>query len=363
MGSGVYDAPGRSADMGPLPETVQAGPLKAWCAAAMEAVGMSAQDAEIMAHVLVESDLRGVDTHGVLKMPLYVKRAKKGGSNPRAYFNIVRQSATTARIDAGAGYGQVIAWKAMGLAMDKARHHDTGVVSVFNSNTLTAERIYTLRAAEAGMIGICLSNADPQMAPFGGTTKMIGTNPWSVAVPGRRFPVVIDMSSTTSPWTRLALAAMKGEAIPEGWALDPEGVPTTDPVRGMEGTLTPLGGHKGYALGMMNELLTGVLGGGRMANEIPNYGVYAENTGVSHLLMAINVEAFLPLELFRDRVDRYVALLTQSPRAPGVEEILVPGERSHRTYLERSEKGIPLHSKLAENLVALGEELGVPFPV
>ena len=361
-GSTIYDASARSAVAGPLPTVIQAGPLEDWCGAVMEAVGMSSEDARIMAHVLVETDLMGVDTHGVLKLPMYVKRARQGGSNPRAQLSVVRQSATTARADSEEGFGQVIGWKAMGLAVEKARHHDVGFVSVFNSNTLTAERIYTRRAADAGMIGLCITNGDPQMAPLGGRTKLVGTNPWSVAVPGIRFPVVMDMASTTVAWTKLALAAMKEEPVPGHWALDEEGSPTTDPRRGMEGSVTPLGGHKGYALGVMGEILTGVLGGGRMADEVTNYGIYHQNTGVSYLLAAINIEAFIPLGDFMERVDRYVDLLKTAPRATGVDEILVPGERSHRIREERLRDGIPLHQRLAENLVGLGGEIGIPFP-
>jgi LDH2 family malate/lactate/ureidoglycolate dehydrogenase len=360
--SSIYDAPRRPQRAGPLPDRIDAPALKDWTAAVLHAAGLSSGDAGIMAHVLVETDLMGVDTHGVLKLPMYIRRALAGGSNPGAQLRIVRESATTALADAEGGFGQVMGWKAMELAIEKARRHDVGIVSVTNSNTLTAQRVYTLRAAEAGMIGICVTNADPQMAPVGGRKKLLGTNPWSVAVPGGQFPVVFDQASTTVAWTKLALAAMRGEALPPGWALDEQGSPTTDPQAGMAGSVTPLGGHKGFALAVMAEILTGVLSGGRVADEITNYGTVAANTGVSHLLMAINVEAFQPLESFKLRVDGYVARLVNSPLAEGAAAITVPGMRTWRVRAERQRTGIPLMERLAQNLVALGEVMEIPFP-
>jgi len=345
-----------------LPTVVQAQPLKDWCIAVFEAVGLSHDDAVIMSHVLVETDLLGVDTHGVLKVPMYVRRAREGGDNPRAQFKILRESATTARVDADGGYGQVAGWKAMGLAVDKAAAHDVGFVSVFNSNTLTAARIYTMRAAEKGMIGICVTNGCPVMPPPGGQKRLVGTNPWSIAVPGGDFPVVMDSAVTTVPRTRLALAAMRGEPIPSGWATDAMGNPTTDLAAAINGMLLPMGGHKGYAWGVMADLLTGVLAGDRMANEVTHYGLYHQPTGVSHLLGAIRVDAFIPLEVFRARVAEYVRRLTSSPRTPAAAEILVPGQRSYRTRQQRSQHGIPLHRRLAENLLAVADELSVPFP-
>ena len=346
-----------------LPDRVQADALKEWCAQILIRTGVSEEDARIMAYVLVETDLMGVDTHGVLKFPMYVSRAKKGGDNPRARLRILREDATTALCDGEGGYGQIMGWRAMELAIRKAKETGAGFVSVRNSNTLTACRIYSRLAAEHGCIGICITNGTPQMAPPGGKQRLLGTSPWSFAVPGRQFPVMFDLACTVVGWTKMAMMAMRGETvIPDNWAVTEDGKPTTDVTEGMNGLMLPFGGHKGYALSLMAEILTGVLGGGRVADELGYYGNHEENTGVSHFLGAIRIESFMPLEEFRDRVDAYVCRLKNCPKAEGAGEIFVPGERSFRTAKKRQAEGIPLHPSLAGNLAAVGREMGLPFP-
>ncbi len=346
-----------------LPKLVQADALKGWCADVMAAVGVSRKDAEVMAYSLVESDLMGVDTHGILKLPMYVSRAQKGGDNPKARLRVIQETATTARCDGEGGYGQIMGWRGMELAMEKAEKNGVGFVSICNSNTLTCCRVYSRLAAEKGYIGICITNGTPQMAPPGGRERLLGTSPWSFAVPGKEFPVMFDMACTVVGWTRMAMMASRGETtVPDNWAVTAEGKPTTDIDQAMNGLMLPFGGHKGYALSVMAELLTGVLSGGRVANELGYYGNHEENTGVSHLLGAIRIDSLIPLEEFKQRVEDYVRKLKYCPRTEGSSEILVPGERSARMEQERQTNGIPLHPSLARNLLAVGIELGIPFP-
>ncbi len=346
-----------------LPGSVQEDELKSWCSEVLVRIGMSKEDADVMAYVLVETDLMGVDTHGVLKFPMYISRAKAGGDNPKAKLRVLYETPTTARCDGEGGYGQVMGWRAMEMAVRKASENGVGFVSVGNSNTLTANRIYSRYAAENGCIGICITNGTPQMAPPGGTQRLLGTSPWSFAVPGIRFPVVFDMACTVVGWTRMAMMAMRGEmTIPSNWAVTADGEPTTDVTEGMNGLMLPFGGHKGYALSCMAELLTGVLSGGRVADELGFYGNHDENTGVSHFLGAIRIDSFMPLDEFKTRVDQYVQHLKDCPKAKGAGEIYVPGERSFLTSEKRRAEGIPLHVSLAKNLVAVGEETGIPFP-
>lgn len=346
-----------------LPKSVQADALKAWCADVMEAVGVSKDDAQVMAYALVESDLMGVDTHGVLKFPMYVSRAKMGGDNPKAKLRVIQETPTTARCDGEGGYGQIMGWRAMEMAMEKAEQHGVGFVSVGNSNTLTCCRVYSRLAAEKGYIGICITNGTPQMPPPGGKERLLGTSPWSFAVPGKKFPVMFDMACTVVGWTKMAMMASRGETtIPDNWAVTADGKRTTDVNEAMNGLMLPFGGHKGYALSCMAEILTGVLSGGRVADELGYYGNHEENTGVSHLLGAIKIDALMPLEEFKERVDNYVQHLKDCPKAEGAGEIFVPGERSFITSEQRQAEGIPLHPSLARNLVAVGEEMGIPFP-
>lgn len=346
-----------------IPTKVDATALKVWSSKILQQVGVEQSDADVMAHVLVETDLMGVDTHGILKFPMYIGRAKAGGDNPKAHLKVITETATTARCDGEGGYGQIMGWRAMELAIKKAKENGVGFVSVGNSNTLTACRLYSTLAAENGCIGICLTNGTPQMAPPGGTERLLGTNPWSFAVPGTKQPVMFDMACTVVGWTKMALYDMLGKTeIPITWATTKDGKPTTDVHEGMNGLMLPFGGHKGYALSLMCEILTGVLSGGRVADELGFYGNPDENTGVSHFLGAINIEAFMPLDEFKSRVDAYVKHIKDCPRAEGAGEITVPGERSYRTREERLKNGIPLHDQLARNLVSVGEEFDIPFP-
>lgn len=346
-----------------IPTSVNADYMKDWTAQVLNAVGLDMDDAKIMANILVETDLMGVDTHGILKLPMYIARAKAGGDNPKAKLTVIKETPTTARCDGQGGYGQVMGWRAMEMAIQKAEQTGVGFVSVGNSNTLTACRIYSKLAADHGCIGICLTNGTPQMAPPGGIEqRLLGTNPWSFAVPGKKFPVVFDMACTVVGWTKMALYAMQGKnEIPDNWAVTADGKRTTDVHEGMNGLMLPFGGHKGYALSMMCEILTGVLSGGLVANEMGFYGDHEVNTGVSHLLGAIKIESFMPLDVFKQRVDNYVHLLKSCPKAEGTTEIFVPGERSLLTHEKRLAEGIPLHEQLAKNLLSVGEELGIPF--
>ena len=346
-----------------LPSRVQADALKVWCSEVLVAVGMSKEDADVMSYVLVETDLMGVDTHGVLKFPMYVSRAQKGGDNPKAQLRVLNETPTTARCDGEGGYGQVVGWRAMELAIKKAAKNGVGFVSVGNSNTLTACRVYSRLATEKGCIGICITNGTPQMPPPGGTQRLLGTSPWAFGVPGKQFPVVFDMACTVVGWTKMAMMAMRGETtIPDNWAVTADGKPTTNVVEAMNGLMLPFGGHKGYALSCMAEILTSVLSGGRVADELGYYGNYEENTGVSHLLGAIRIDSFMPLGEFEERVDQYVMHLKDCPKVEGADEIYVPGERSFITAKKRGAEGIPLHPSLVRNLLAVGEEMGIPFP-
>lgn len=174
---------------------------------------------------------------------------------------------------------------------------------------------------------------------------------------------MFDMACTMVGWTKMAMMASRGETVvPIDWAVTAQGEPTTDIEQAMNGLMLPFGGHKGYALSVMAELLTGVLSGGRVSDELGYYGNHEENTGVSHLLGAIRIDSIIPLEVFQQRVDDYVQKLKSCPRAEGAGEILVPGERSARTEQVRQANGIPLHPSLARNLVAVGLEMGIPFP-
>ncbi|MFC0560644.1 Ldh family oxidoreductase [Halalkalibacter alkalisediminis] len=358
----LYDFPGR--ENYPVSETVNlsAFELKRWTKEVLSLIGLSNKHATIMAEVLVESDLLGVDTHGTYKIALWVKRALNKGTNPKAEFQIVHETPTTAVVDAQAGYGQIMGSLAMDLAMKKSNLYGSGFVVVRNSTSLTAARYYALKAAKSGKIGMVLTNADPVSAPFGGKTPMLGTNPWCIAVPGEEFPIVMDTATTVSNWTKLVVYSNAEESIPDGWALNADGQPTNDPNEAMKGSVLPVGGHKGYMFGLFTDILTGVLGGGAFLNQVLSYGHVDQPTSTSHFIGAINVDGFMPEEEFKKRISEMVGSLKNSEKAPGVDEIRIPGEQTHKIYQERMSKGIPIEPRRMQNMLAISKELNVKAP-
>ncbi|GAE28278.1 probable malate/L-lactate dehydrogenase [Halalkalibacter wakoensis JCM 9140] len=297
MSTDLYDFPGRENYQ--VSETIylSASRLKSWTKEVFMKLTLSEEHATIMSEVLVESDLLGVDTHGTYKIALWVKRLLEKGTNAHAQFQIVHETPTTAVVDAQAGFGQVAGFKAMDLAIRKSDQIGSGFVAVRNSTSLTAARYYALKAANAGKIGIVLTNADPVAAPFGGRTPLFGTNPWCIAVPGDEYPIIMDTATTVANWTKLVVYANEEKEIPGGWALDENGNSTVDPKEAMKGSVLHVGAHKGYMFGLFAEIFSGVLGGGLFLNQVLSYGRFDQPTNTSHFIGAMNVDA---LCLFRN---------------------------------------------------------------
>jgi LDH2 family malate/lactate/ureidoglycolate dehydrogenase len=328
---------------------------------AFVACGVDAEAAQVTARHLIGADMRGVDTHGIVRLPLYISRIRRGLIAARAEPIVVRESATTAVMDAQNALGQWSANQAMNRAIEKARDHDLGAVTVRHSNHYGAAAEYSLLAAEQGMIGITTTNTAPLMPPKGGAARRVGNNPLSIGVPSElEAPLTLDIAfSVVAAWN-LMLAHQRGEKVPLGWALDSEGNPTDDPYEGFVGggTLLPIADHKGFGLAMMMDILTGVLSGGHFGNQ--TRGLKSdEPVEVCHFMLAINVEAFMPIAQFHERISQLVALMKATPRAEGVNEIMVPGEPEHRKFLIRQAEGIGIEEALVEELRTMADELGI----
>ncbi|MBI3076233.1 MAG: Ldh family oxidoreductase [Deltaproteobacteria bacterium] len=336
--------------------------LHDFCVEALERVGARRTDAELVARSLVFSDLRGVDTHGVVRLPGYIRTIKKGGMNPAATPGLVQDRGTTAVIDGKCAISQAVAHMAMELALRKAREHGVGVVGVRGSGHIGALSFWSMYALERRMIGFAAQNTGPMLAPWGGIQPVLGHNPWSVAVPGgQEGDVVVDMANSTVAKGKIMLAAMKGERIPEGWALNRRGEPTTDAKEAMDGFLTPVGGHKGYGLTLIISVLTSLLTGAALDKDMP--GMVEDrprNTG--HLMAALDVERFLPFSEFAGRLDQMLRALRAAPRATGVDRIYVPGEIEQRCAEARMREGIPLPGPVVEEVRKLAGELGLASP-
>jgi LDH2 family malate/lactate/ureidoglycolate dehydrogenase len=337
---------------------IDAEALRRFCAQAFEEAGSTAADAAIVADTLVEADLRGVHSHGVWWVATYTRRLRHGGLNSRPVFRVLRDTPAMGVIDADRAMGQVAAVRAMHLAMDKARASGVGVVTVRNSNHFGAAAYYAQLASRKDQIGFAVSDAEPIMAPWGGTKAVVGNNPMAYAIPGEgEFDVVLDMAQSVVAWGKIFLAAQRGEKIPEGWALGADGKSTDDPHQAMAGLLLPVGGYKGYGLAMVMEILASVLAGATFGSGMAPMSDDSAAQDVGHLLMALDIAHFLPLADFRRRMADLIGEHRAVPLASGVERIWLPGEMEHEKRLERLKNGIPLEPYIVEALAAVGRDL------
>lgn len=338
--------------------SVPADGLRAWAGQVFRRVSVPPEDAAAAADVLVTTSLRGVDTHGIIYLPRYVGAIRNGYVNARPDIRVERNSAATALMDGDNGLGIVVGVRAMREAVRRAGEAGAAIVGVRNSTHFGAAAYYSQLAAAEGFVGLTFTNAEPVMAPWGSRTLMLGNNPFAIAAPGGiDGGVVLDIATTKVAWGKLDLAARAGQKIPSDWATDLNGRPTEDPVEGMRGLLLPLGGHKGYGLSVMVEILCSVLTGAAFGPHVER----GQNLG--HLFAAIHVARFVPPDVFHARLAQVVEELHASEPAPGVSRIYVPGEMEMETAARRRREGIPLTPDLVAELIELGEQVGEPFLV
>ena len=340
--------------------------LKAFCCQAYIKVGVPADEAEIIAGLLARADLRGVETHGVTRLPIYIRRLQKGYVRKECRLTPIKDKGPTAFLEAHGSMGHIVAYRAMQKAVAKAREHGIGWVSVKDSGHFGVAGLFPMMALEHDFIGYIVSNSAPMMFPWGGRERIIGNNPMAYAIPAEECPpVVLDFSLGVVSSGKLILARKKGEKIPLGWAVDKEGLPTEDPYEGYEGggSLTPVGGHKGYGMVLIHEMLTAVLTGGKWTSRIKS--LYEEDEsgiqGTCHSFFAIDPDCFVGRDEFKKEVDRYITKIKQSAKAKNCEEIVIPGEPELRTETERLKNGIPMMPATIDELAALGESLGISF--
>jgi LDH2 family malate/lactate/ureidoglycolate dehydrogenase len=346
---------------------IQFAELKEFCRQAYQKVGVPEDEAEIVADLLVRSDLRGVETHGVTRLPIYIQRLQKGYVRKEAQISLVKDKGPTAFLDAHGSMGHISAYRGMEKAIQKAEEYGLGWVSVKDSGHFGVAGLFPMMALKKDLIGYIVSNSAPMMFPWGGKQRIVGNNPLAYAFPADQcLPVVLDFSLSVVSSGKLILCRKKGETIPLGWAVDKEGVPTEDPYEGYEGggSLAPVGGHKGYGLVLAHEMLTAVLTGGKWTRNIKS--LYEEDPsriqGTCHSFLAIDPDCFIGREAFKKNVDAYVRSVKGSTKAKGIEEILVPGEPEHRTEVKFLKEGIPLPPNTVKELRSLAETLKVSHP-
>src|SRR5215831_348475 len=345
-----------------LAPRVSADRLRTFISQAFEKAGVPAGDAGILAELIAAADLRGTDTHGVFRLPLYLRRIKAGGINRRPNIRIVRERASTALVDGDNAMGHLAMRFAADAAIAKAKATGVGWVGARMSNHAGPAALYAMMPLAHDMIGLYFAVAsNNHLPPTGSAEALLGTNPIAVAIPAdREPPVVMDMAPTVTAFGKVRLKAAQGEPMPVGWMIDRAGNPLTDPKRAGEGFLLPIGGYKGYALSLIIGLLAGTLNQAAFGRDIVDFIKQpdaATNTGQS--ILAARVDAFCPIEAFKRNVDMAVRTIRESRRLPGVERIWLPGEQSHHKRIERLAQGIPIPPTLQRSLDELASELGI----
>jgi LDH2 family malate/lactate/ureidoglycolate dehydrogenase len=299
----------------------------------------------------------------VRRVRAYVDRVRQRQVDPQAPFEIVKESPALALVDAHNAPGTVVAVKAMRLAVQKAKGCGVGMVVVRHSTHFGSASYSAAQALAEGCIGVSMTNAGPEMAPWGGIDGVVGTNPWAVAVPTGEgedaMPIILDMALTTAGKGMMRWLMRDGRKMPLNWAITAEGRMTDDPAEAMDGTLLPMGEYKGYGLSLITDVLTGVLSGGA-------YGVVpysdAARQEVAHQFIAYDIEWFQPRGEFYAHMQDFIGMIKRSRTRPGVAEILLPGELEWRRQQEKLAGGIPLDPEVYEDLRLLAEELGVAWP-
>jgi LDH2 family malate/lactate/ureidoglycolate dehydrogenase len=341
--------------------------LSAFASACFRQVGMPAADAGVAAEALVRADLRGVDTHGVNRLPEYVRALAAGRINPRPEVKVIREAGAALHVDGDGGLGHVVSTRAMELCLARASEQGAAFAGVRNSRHNGAASLYALMAAEREMIGLSLTGGGVRVAPAGGREAMLGTNPIAFAAPvAGEPPLVVDMATSVVAGGKVEQYELQGKPIPPGWALDEAGAPTTDAAAANRGALLPLGSslllgsYKGYALSLIVEtlcnLLTGAATGPERARRTGPAG-----GGTGHFCGALRIDHFQPVEEFKERLAANLRLLRTSAPQEGCERIYTPGELEAACERERRAEGIRVYEKTRAALVALGEELGVSF--
>ncbi len=342
--------------------TVTATALADFIRAAFEACALPTADAQRIAGLMVEADLIGADNHGVFRLAQYVRRIKAGGVATRADIKVLQETDSTALVDGGNAMGHLVMHQATQLAIDKAAQRGVAWVGARNSNHAGPAALYASMPLAHDMIGLYMAvgNAN-HMPPWGGIDMLLSTNPIAIAVPAFEEPsIVLDMATSVAAYGKIKGAAQRGETLPEGWMMDRQGRPLTDPKRADEGFVLPIGAYKGYGLALMFGLLAGTLNGAAMGKDVIDFNADDKSkTNTGHLIVALRVDAFGAVEAFKRSVDRVIREIRGSARLPGVEAIRIPGEQSHRRRQERSANGIPLHPNLVAQLDKLAGDLEI----
>ena len=341
---------------------IPADDLRGFGEAIFQKVGVSKEHAKVTAEILVDANLRGIDTHGIYLSNLYARRLQEGLINPAPKFSFEKKRAGIGVLDADFSLGQPATLEAARRAVELAQDAGVGIVTVKNSNHFGAAAYYGEYCARQNCIGLIMSDGECDVVPFGGKEKFMGTNPFCCCVPGGKSPwFCMDMATSEVAFGKVRAAAEAGKSIPPNWAVDRNGKPVTDANKAY--AVVPMSGAKGYALGLMLEILSSRLTAMPYGPHIiRKFDDWENKAFMGHYVQAIDISAFCPIDEFKKRMDEMFVDLKNQPKAPGFKEILIPGEPEWRTKRSRKKEGCPIREEDANLLRQLGEDLGVPFP-
>jgi len=347
--------------MADAPPRLPAAPLRGFITEALLKVGLQPSDAVTCAALMVRADLHGADGHGIFRLPQYVRRIQGGAVNVAPKVRVEREAAGMALVDGDNGMGHVVMSFAAKTAIEKAKTAGAAWVGVHRSNHAGPASLYAAMPLEHDMMGLYLAvgNAN-HMAPWGGIDMLLSTNPIAVAAPGYDSSIVLDMATSVAAYGKVKTAAQRGEAMPEGWMIDRQGRPLTDPKRADQGMLVPIGGYKGYGLALVIGLLAGSLNGAAAGSETIDFNADDKTpTNTGHAIVALSIAAFGEVDDFKRRVDKITREIRRSNPLPGVARIWLPGEQSRMKFEERSRLGVPIPEALRASLAKLAAELGI----
>ena len=341
---------------------VSAEALRRFIAAAYLTVGIPEGDAAKAAELMAQSDISGADGHGVFRLPQYIRRIRKGGLNKTPNIRVIRRAKATALVDGDNGLGSLVIARAVEEAISLARENGVGWAGTRNGNHAGAAAVYAAMPAEHDMIGLyfAVGNAN-HLPPWGGVDMLLSTNPIAVAVPAlEEPPLVLDMATTVAAYGKVKVAAQQGKTMPEGWMIDRQGQPLTDPNRADDGFLLPIGGYKGAAMSLMFGLLAGTLNGAANGEDVVDFNhddTTPTNTGQA--ICVLDIKAFAEPVAFKRQVDAVIRQLHGSALLPGFDRIRLPGEDRAARIAERRQSGIPIPGSLKAALDAMAAELGI----
>jgi LDH2 family malate/lactate/ureidoglycolate dehydrogenase len=346
--------------------------LKRFVSTVLENVGVTPEDAAIVADVLVAADMRGIESHGVARLEAYyVSRIRAGQLAAKPEIQTVRETPASVLVDAGNGLGHPVGKRTMERVLQKAAQTGAAFGAVRNSNHYGIAGYYAMMALDRDIIGIASTNSVRYAAPTFGKDVLLGTNPLAFAIPAKNEPpFVLDFATTTVPKGKLEVYNRKGKELNPGWAIDAAGVETRDPNVALKGALLPLGGfgvegggHKGYGLGLLVDILCGVLSGGAFGNDLPVAADPPLPGRISHFFAAFKIDGFRDPEQFKTDMDIELRAFKDSAKAPGHDRIYVAGEIEYEKTLEARKSGVPVHVKVWDGLEKLAGELGIPFDI